>query len=142
MYCEVDEDREDLFQEVVYQLWRAFDSYKGKSKFSSWMYQVAINTAITNLRKQKRKAPSQRLSEKELQLQDQLKISDYSEERAFLYRAIESLSDVEKAIVMLYLEEHSYDEISKIMGISQTLVGVKLNRIKKKLRKLMIPYFS
>lgn len=142
MYCEQDEDREDLFQEIVYQLWRAYESYEGRSKFSSWMYQVAINTAISSLRKRKRKAPLQSISEKEMQLQDKVKPIDYTEEKKVLYKAIERLSAVEKAIVMLYLEEHAYEEIAGIMGITKTLVGVKLNRIKKKLRKMMIPYFS
>jgi len=126
----------------VYQLWRAYESYEGRSKFSSWMYQVAINTAISNLRKRKRKAPTQRLSEVAFQIREKLPSIDYREEKQFLYQAISHLSAIEKAVVILYLEEHSYEEIAEIMGISKTLVGVKLNRIKKKLRKMIVPHFS
>ncbi|RMG23088.1 MAG: sigma-70 family RNA polymerase sigma factor [Bacteroidetes bacterium] len=144
MYCREPEERRDLFQEMVYQLWRAWDSFSGKSKLSSWMYQVAINTAITWLRRQKRNMPTTQLSRHELQLPAHMETPrlETDEQRQFLYRAIEQLSQVEKAIVMLYLEDHSYEEIAAIMGISKNLVGVKLNRIKKKLRKMIVPHFN
>lgn len=141
MYCDNAEDRADLFQEIVLQLWGSFDSYKGEAKLSTWMYRVALNTAISQFRKQKKKAPLTSLSDKEYQIPDPVEYA-YSEELQFLYQAIGNLSEIEKAIMMLYLEDHSYEEISEVMGISKNLVGVKLNRIKNRLRKKLVPHFS
>lgn len=143
IYAHEAEDRQDLFQEIVYQLWRSKAKFAGKSKFSSWMYRVALHTAITHLRKATRSPKPQDLSEAlaEAATEHPPRL-EQEEQKAFLYQAIEQLSPVEKAVIVLYLEEHSYDEIADIMGMTRNHVGVKLNRIKNKLREWLVPFFS
>lgn len=141
MYCEKEADRKDLFQDILIQWWRAFPSFKGQSKFSTWAYRVAINTAISNFRKQKRQLDFHALETSSLQIPDYANHSDseiYKERSRLLYQAINQLSKVEKAIIMLHLENHSYEEIGAIIGITKNHVGVKINRIKIKLRKLLV----
>ncbi|MEZ4851964.1 MAG: sigma-70 family RNA polymerase sigma factor [Bacteroidia bacterium] len=142
MYANEDEVKADLFQEIVLQLWRAYGSYQGKAKITTWMYRVALNTAISGFRKQKRKPEHFTISDRELEIPQVIANPDLSEETRWLYKAIEQLSEVEKAIIMLHLEEHSYDEIADIIGITRTHVGVKINRIKEKLRKIMLPHIG
>jgi RNA polymerase sigma-70 factor (ECF subfamily) len=143
MYCDLEEERRDLFQEVVLQLWRAYDSYRGQAKLSTWIYRIALNTAITGFRKQTRRPQLTPLSDSlGGALPSYLPDHETEEKRTVLYQAIAQLSEIEKAIVMLHLEDHSYEEIADIMGITRNHVGVKLNRIKEKLRKIMVPHFS
>ncbi len=136
MYVYTDADHQDLFQEIVIQLWRSYPAFRTDSKFSTWLYRVAINTAITGLRKKKdlvtfyepAKLPA-----------DQHEENSYrAEEDRFqkLYDAIGQLNEVEKAIVMLYMEERSYEEMEEILGISSGTLRVKMSRIKEKLRHL------
>lgn len=141
MYCDTADDRRDLFQEVVLQLWRGYPSFKEQSKITTWMYRVALNTAITGLRKRKRRPNHLDLETAEYVPMPQGNV-DSPEEVLFLYKAITQLSEVERAITMLYLEEHSYDEIAEIIGITANNVGVKINRIKVKLRKLLTPHLT
>ena len=139
MYCDNEMDRKDLFQDILIQLWRAFPSFKGQSKFTTWAYRVAINTAISNYRKQKRRPKLDSLTGKAFQIPDYSNFSIEKEEKQqLLHRAINKLTKIEKAIIMLYLEEHSYEEIAAIIGITKTNVGVKINRIKTKLKKIMV----
>jgi RNA polymerase sigma-70 factor, ECF subfamily len=127
-------DIEDYFQEIIIDLWKAYPSFKGQSKFSTWMYRVALNSAIDLLRKEKTQPQLFKLSQTEFEIPDnQTKTNSDKEEK--LYRAINLLSEVEKAIIILYLEDYSYREISEIVGISETYTGVKINRIKKELQK-------
>lgn len=142
MYCDHEDERKDLFQEIILQLWRAFGSYKGESKFTTWMYRVALNTAISGFRKKKRRPEYQALTENEFGITWEDEGLEKREQTKFLYQAIEQLSEIEKAIVMLYLEDHSYDDIAQIMGITRNHVGVKLNRIKGKLKKTLVPHFG
>ena len=139
MYCTEKDDREDLFQEIVLQLWRSYPSFKGEAKISTWMYRISINTAITSLRKNSRKPVTQALSaehENINEITEQRIDVEYARE---LQLAINILSKIDKALVMLYLEEKSYKEIAEILGISESNVGVKINRIKKKLQELIKP---
>lgn len=142
MYRQAGTERVDLFQEIVLQLWKGYPSFKGEAKITTWMYRVALNTAISQFRKAKRKPQVEELSEYAFQLPDQPIDYEKKEKSEFLRQAIQQLSGIEKAIIMLYLESHSYDEIAQIMGMTKTYVGVKINRIKKKLREIMIPHFS
>ena len=142
MYRQQGTERMDLFQEIVLQLWKGYPSFKGESKITTWMYRVALNTAISHLRKAGRRPRTEALADRAYQVADSPVDEESKEKLAFLQIAIDQLSEIEKGIVMLYLESHSYDEIAQIMGLTKTHVGVKLNRIKKKLRKKMIPYFS
>ncbi|MGB0861565.1 MAG: RNA polymerase sigma factor [Saprospiraceae bacterium] len=139
MYCPREADRKDLFQDILVQWWRAFPSFKGDAKFSTWAYRVAINTAISNFRKEKRRLDYQSLSSEVLQIPDLPNANEGMEEQKdLLYRAINQLSKVEKAIMMLYLEDYNYIEIAQIIGITKTNVGVKINRIKGKLKQILV----
>jgi RNA polymerase sigma-70 factor, ECF subfamily len=127
-------EKEDYFQDIVIELWKAFPNFKKQSKFSTWMYRVALNTAIDLLRREKTQPHLIGLSRQELELQDS-QSKENTTQQDKLYRAINLLSEVEKAIIILYLEDYSYKEISEIIGISETYTGVKINRIKVELQK-------
>ena len=129
-------DREDLFQEIVIQVWKAYPHFKGDSKFSTWMYRVAINTAISGLRKRKNVITSHDPDNLPVDLSDDSQSQAEEERFQELYRAIGQLNQVEKAIVMLYMEDHSYAEMEEILGISQGNLRVKMSRIKDRLRQL------
>lgn len=134
LYCISQHDQQDLFQEIVVQLWRSYPGFRGESKFSTWLYRIALNTAISNLRKKKHHITS--LNPDHLQLQDIQYSKEHEEQLQQLYIAINQLTEVEKALVMLYLEDRSYDEMEEILGINQNNLRVKMNRIKEKLRKI------
>jgi RNA polymerase sigma-70 factor (ECF subfamily) len=133
IYAHTMADREDLFQEMVIQLWKAYPKFRGESKFSTWLYRIALNTAISDLRKQNRRV---NLSFPEFIPREEADTADRSKEDQLkqLYAAIKRLSEVEKAIVMLYLEDKSYEEMEEILGISNGNLRVKMNRIKDKLK--------
>lgn len=136
MYANTKADREDLFQEMLIQLWRAFPKYKAEAKFTSWMYQICLNTAISGLRKEKRKPLFSFFTHEDLtKIPIEFHGANEEDEAQLqaLYEAISQLGDIDKAIILLYIEENSYEEIAKIIGISITNVGVKINRIKSKL---------
>ena len=137
IYCDEQEDRNDLFQEIVAQLWKSFPSFQNRSKFSTWMYRVALNTAITSFKKTKRRPDKHRLTYDNFQIKDDNYDTETEENIKQLHRAVAQLTGIEKSIVLLYFEEKKYDEIAEITGITQNYVRVKMNRIKKKLRKLM-----
>ena len=133
VYAHSNADKEDLYQEIVLQLWKSYSSFRQESKFSTWMYRVALNTAITlNKKASKFKNKAQISDDYVVE-----KVDDYSEEIQILYKAISKLSKIEKAIVMLWLEEKTYKEIAEIIGISAKNVSVKLVRSKKKLSKII-----
>jgi RNA polymerase sigma-70 factor, ECF subfamily len=127
--------KEDLYQEIVIQLWKAYGSFRGESKFSTWMYRIALNTAISDLRKQNRRVDLQ-FPEFIPREEPDLKDDTRDEQLKQLYGAIQKLSEVEKAIVMLYLDDKSYEEMEEILGISNGNLRVKMNRIKDKLRTM------
>ncbi len=137
VYANSREDREDLRQEIILQLWKSYPGFQGKSKFGTWMYRIAFNTAITNIRKSKKHPIIEALSGTEQSIPDREDIDYMNDDTNGLFEAIAKLKDVEKAIVMLYLEEKSYKEIGEIVGISEKNVSVKLVRSKDKLKKLM-----
>lgn len=133
VYCYTSEDRKDLFQDIVLQLWRAYPSFKGAAKFSTWLYRIALNTAISQIRKQKMKLVglSALASDNLLADDTQGKI----EKQQLLNSLIGTLNNIDKSIILLYLEEKSYEEIALIMGMSQSSISVRLVRIKRKLEK-------
>lgn len=136
LYTSTAADKEDLFQEIVIQLWKAYPKFRGDSKFSTWLYRVALNTAISDLRKQKTKID---LSFPEFIPKDRADISeDFEKEEKLkeIYKAISQLNEIDRAVVMLYLEDNSYEEMESILGINQGTLRVKMNRIKEKLRQL------
>jgi len=135
MYAYSDADRQDLFQEIVIQLWQSYHKFRGEAKFSTWLYRVAINTAITGLRKKKDFiTTTEPFSLPHLADDDSGKAEE--ERLRGMYDAISKLNDIEKAVVMLYMEERSYEEMQEILGISEGTLRVKMNRIREKLRQL------
>jgi len=137
IYCDDQEDRNDLFQEIVAQLWKSFPSFRQESKVTTWMYRVALNTAITSFKKQKRRPDKNRLTFENFQVKDENYDHEMEEDIKLLHRAVAQLTGVEKSIIILYLEDKKYEEIAEITGITQNYVRVKMNRIKKKLKKIM-----
>ena len=136
LYTHSQEDEEDLFQEIVLQLWRSYDSFKGDSKITTWMYRVALNTAITLFRKKTRSPATNELSE--LHYQDIISDDDEQQQQiALLYKVIKMLPNVERAIAMMYLDDVPYRDISQNLGISEVNARVKMNRLKKTLKELM-----
>lgn len=137
MYESDREARNDLFQEIVLQLWRSFATFRGESKITTWMYRIALNTAISGYRKRIRKVITEDLDEIHLNIGD-LHQGDPNEENIQrLQVAIRRLSDIERAMVMMALDEVPYEEIAETIGITQNNVRVRMNRIREKLRKLM-----
>ena len=134
LYTDNREDHNDLFQEILLQLWSSFKSFQHQSKFSTWLYKVALNTAVSHLRG-KNKIKFTTLDDVENLAGHSLEFLD--EEIKNLYQAIRMLSKIDRAIIMLYLDEHSYHEISEITGLSSSNVGVRINRIKSKLETIL-----
>ncbi len=131
LYRNSHEDQEDLFQEIVYQLWKSYPKFKGESKISTWIYRIAFNTAIVTFRKKKISVTNyENIPEK---FHPTLENS-YSEKEERIFKLLRELNSVEKSIITLYLEDYSYKEIASIIGISENNVNVKLNRIKNKLK--------
>ncbi len=133
LYMDSYADREDLFQEITLQAWKAYGSFRGDAKFSTWLYRVALNTAITFFRKEKRKPDiysTDCVPDQTEELYDPVE-----EQVRAMYAAIGNLSKIDKAIVMLYLEDYSYIEIGETIGITPNNVAVKMNRIKTKLKE-------
>ena len=126
-------DREDVFQEMMYQLWRAYPGFQRNSKFSTWMYRVCLNTALTYLKRNK-KNRYEALSIKHHQIAEEKDIRQ-NEDMLLLYKAIDGLTPINKATILLYLENLSYEEIAQITGLSKSNVSVRIVRIKKELEK-------
>ncbi len=137
IYCDQEEDRQDLFQEILAQLWKSYRGFRNESKFSTWMYRVALNTAITSFKKNRRYPSVSRLTGDNYQIADDSCSQETDENIALLKQAIAKLSGIEKSIILLYLENKSYEEIAEITGITQNYVRVKMNRIKTKLKGYM-----
>lgn len=137
IYCDNVDDRKDLFQEILIQLWKSYGSFKEQSKFSTWMYRVSINTAITAFKRGARKNLKSQFVQELPQIVDDEYDTDLEENLNMLHEAIGQLTGIEKSIILLYLEDKSYEEIAEITGITQNYVRVKMNRIKKKLESLM-----
>jgi len=137
LYCDDGEDKKDLFQEIVLQLWKSFGSFRNESLLSTWMYRVAFNTAISNFRKEIRKPERKSISVAEFQIPDMDEFSRETENLGLLKNAINQLTEIEKAVIMLYLDERTYEEISEIVGITKSNVGVRLSRIKTKLEAMI-----
>lgn len=137
IYCDLEEDRRDLFQEILVQLWKSYPSFRNESKFSTWMYRVALNTAITSFKKDKRQPDKSGISYESLQLAEEIYDTQTEEQIRVLNKAVSQLTGIEKSIILLFLEDKKYEEIAEITGITQNYVRVKMNRIKKKLKLLM-----
>ena len=137
IYTDSKASHDDLFQEISIQLWRSYDRFEGKSKFSTWMYRVGLNTASTLYRKEKKRIDKGVLHENTPQLMVQEYDTEIDEQLDWLYQKINSFSEIDKALTLLYLEDKKYDEIAETLGISSINARVKMNRIKKRLKEMI-----
>lgn len=137
IYAKEQVDQQDLYQEIVYQLWKSYDRFAGKSKWSTWLYRVALNTAITRKKKNRRTLETLPIDQVVL---NQIEGKDHIlEERIqLLYAHIQQLTALEKGLILLFLEGKKHEEIAQITGLSKTNVGTKLSRIKEKLKKRIV----
>ncbi len=133
-YTDCKDDRDDLVQEIIYTLWKSFETFKHTSSMSTWMYRIAMNVAIFHLKKDKRKVRTIAIDLEILNLPE-TGFTDSEEKLENIQKHIKDLNLLDKGILMLYLENKSHEEIAEIVGISKTNVGTKLSRIKEKLRQ-------
>ncbi len=130
-YCKDVEDRNDLVQEIILKLWKVFENYNDEFKHSTWIYRIALNTAISNYRKEK-------VREKHIvshaapifEVSDTSNTGEKEQNYLLLLHFVSELKELDKALILLYFEEKSYKEISEILGISETNVGTRMGRIK------------
>jgi len=135
-YCSNKSDREDLAQEIIYQLWKSGHSFNSDHKFSTWMYRVALNVAISHYRKEKKSGPVISIDEHYADIEDKEDGHNKTEKNIkLLQQFIDELKEFDRALMILYLENKSYIEISEILGITETNVGTKINRIKDVLKQ-------
>jgi RNA polymerase sigma-70 factor (ECF subfamily) len=139
IYTTNQEAHNDLFQEVVIQLWKNYSKFRGDSKFSTWMYRVALNTAISLYRKSTKQIKTQDIND----FSYKIKSTEYDDTEELqlkaLYKAIHKLNDIDKALIFLYLEDKPYKEISEALGITEVNARVKMNRAKEKLKNILNP---
>jgi RNA polymerase sigma factor (sigma-70 family) len=135
-YCKDLDDRQDLIQEIIIQLWNSFGKYNGTAKFSTWMYRIALNTAISFYRKDnRRKGLHVPLSEIVIQTTSEVLRDEKEASLGLLEKFIRELNELDRALMILYLEEKSQNEIAEIVGISVSNVSTKIGRIKERLKR-------
>ena len=135
VYTSGREDEKDLFQEIIYQLWKSYSSYNSSYKFTTWMYKIALNTAISFYRKVKKTRNTISLEEHLIEIADDNEAPVNNQNINLLQQFINELKELDKALMILYLEEKTYKEIAEIIGITETNVATKINRIKEKLKQ-------
>lgn len=136
MYMDNVADQQDLFQEIICQLWKSYDSFRNESQFSTWMYRVAVNTAIVFLKKEKRKVDKYEIASENIKEEDGDSHIKESQIDHF-YKAVQKLEKIDKAIIFYQLEGFSHKEIGENLGISEGNARVKLNRAKEKLKEII-----
>ncbi len=139
IYTNDQDSHNDLFQEITIQLWKAYPKFRGDSKFSTWMYRVALNTAITLYRKKKRSIRTQDFEGISFKIKAEEYNNEVEQHLKLMYDAIKQLNDIDKALVFLYLEDKNYAEISETLGITEVNARVKMNRVKTKLKSIINP---
>ena len=133
IYTNNEADQKDLYQEVVFQLWKSFDDFRGDSKVSTWMYRIALNTALFHTKQAKKNG--QRVGLEKIILKQENYDPILEERLATMYQHIKALNDLEKGIILLFLEGKKHEEIAEITGITATNVGTRISRIKQKLKE-------
>lgn len=133
IYADEYDERKDLYQEIVYQLWKSFHSFQGKSKISTWIYKVALNTSLAHIHLKKKRSNTVSIQDTKLQFEEKHD-TQLEEKINEMYSQIRQLNDIDRAIIFLFLEDKSYDEIADITGFSTTNIGTRLSRIKLKLK--------
>ena len=139
IYTTNQDQHNDLFQEIVIQLWKNYSKFRGEAKFSTWMYRVALNTAISLYRKSIRTVKTQDFSDVSFKIASNDYDDTQDQQLTALYNAIRNLNDIDKALIFLYLEDKPYKEIAIALGISEVNARVKMNRAKDKLKKILNP---
>ena len=129
-YCTIEAEKEDLVQEIIIQIWKAFPNYNSKYKISTWIYRIALNVAISLYRKQNSQKKLTTVSIEDYQISDENENTEKELQIKQLYKFIHELKELDRALIILYLEEKNYKEIAQILGISQTNVATKISRIK------------
>lgn len=137
MYMDDQSDREDLFQEIIYQVWKAYSTFRGDSEFSTWLYRIALNTAIMFLRSEKRRSFITNDDFSDYRIKNEEYDDEKEENLLKMYSAINKLNPIDKAFIFYYLENFSGKQIAEQMGISEGNVRVKMNRAKNKLKELL-----
>lgn len=130
------EDQNDLYQEIVFQLWKSFDSFRGDAKISTWMYRISLNTALFHSKRAKKRGFNVSLEKVVLQHENYDPVLE--ERLQMLYDQIRILNDIDKGIILLFLEGKKHDEIASITGFSKSNIGTRIGRIKEKLRKQIL----
>ncbi len=133
IYTDNRDDQKDLYQDVVYQLWKSFHTFRNESKISTWMYRIALNTALTRIKKSKRAGHSVPMEQVVLQQTEHFDM-EFEERLKILYAHIQQLNALEKGLILLLLEGKKYEEIAEITGITPSNVGTRISRIKQKLK--------
>ncbi|MCJ7933761.1 MAG: RNA polymerase sigma factor [Chryseobacterium sp.] len=137
IYADSTEDREDLQQEILVQLWKSYQNFKGNSEFSTWMYRVAINTAITYLKKEKQRTNNQTDTTPQFEVRQEDYNPAKDKQLEFFYTAVQELNSLEKAVIFYFMEGMSHKEIGNNLGISEGNARVKLNRTKEKIQQII-----
>ena len=132
LYATSEEDKKDLYQEILFQAWKTYASFRRESKFSTWLYRLSLNTIFTNQRKTNKIEYTDTTK-----YEDHLIATSASDEKERLYKAIRTLSETERAIVSLHLDGYDNKEVAELLGITANLVGVKLHRAKQQLTTLL-----
>ncbi len=133
-YTKTDDDRNDLYQEIVYQLWKSFHTFKGNSQISTWIYRVALNTSISQWRKEKKHGQKVDLNNLFLK-QPEAYNAELDHRMTMVYAQIDQLNKIEKGIILMLLEGKKYEEIAEITGFSASNVGTRISRIKAKMKE-------
>jgi len=139
IYTSCPDDHNDLFQEITIQLWKAYPKFRGEAKFTTWAYRVALNTAITLFRKKSRSINAVELNDSLHKIDFEEYNYEEEEQLKLMYKAIQQLGDIDKALVFMYLEDKDYREISETLGITEVNARVKMNRVKTKLKQIINP---
>ncbi len=134
-YCRNTNDREDLAQEIIYQLWRSWGSFNNNYKLSTWMYRIALNVAITFYRKEKKTTDTVLMGDHLIEIADENMEESLESNLTTLQQFISELKELDRALMLLYLEEKSHKEMAEIIGISTTNVATKIGRIKEQLKQ-------
>ena len=137
MYMDNFDDQKDLFQEITFQVWKAYPSFEGKSQFSTWLYRVALNTAIIFLKSEKKRSFIKNEEVENFKIVADDYDDDQEKKLAKMYKGIQQLNEIDKALIFYYLQDYSGKEIAENMGITEVNARVKLNRAKEKLKQLI-----
>ncbi len=138
-YCQRESDREDLAQEMIYQLWKSGNTFDRDRRFSTWMYRVALNVAISFYRRNSRLPDTDALTGEEENIEDSSANDPIEEKRVALQQSINQLKELERAMMILYLDSKTHAEIAEILGITETNVATRISRIKEKIKQKIAP---